>query len=60
MLCWYNLGSNKLMSIVILVMKEFFVAFDFKLQKYLLSDKNRKNLWRSFVIFISLFLVAYT
>jgi len=48
------------MSIVIVVMKEFFVTFNFELQEYLLRDKNHENFRRSFVIFISLFLVVHS
>jgi hypothetical protein len=46
------------MSIVILVMKEFFLTFEFKLQEYLLMDINNRNFKRSFVISISWVLVV--
>jgi hypothetical protein len=54
--CWYNLGWNKLMSVVFLIMKECFVVFDFELQKYLPINKNDKNFGRSLVI---LFFMAF-
>ncbi len=39
-------------------MKELFIVFEFEFQEYLTRDKNHGNLKRSFVIFISLFLMV--
>jgi hypothetical protein len=46
------------MPIVILVVKELFIVFEF--QGYFPRDKNHGNLRRSFVIFISLFPMVTT
>jgi hypothetical protein len=36
---WYGLGWNKLMPLIILVMKELFLAFEFQFQDYIPRDK---------------------